>query len=179
MDFQKYGFLLLFSFDAVELFSYLFNKWWQSMGILTEIIEMCPNESVIIIMWYEGLNTHVKGTSVKMQTSLSCRRSENTNWFCDTFWLVGCVLTSHRQPIYCPLRRTWSSVLTPYPPGIEPRAVVWQSITQPLWMELKTPFHVISHILNMRSHVQGFDAARTMSCVTGFLMDWAVYNYGL
>ena len=35
-------------------------------------------------------------------------------------------------PIYCPLRRTWSLVFTPYPPGIEPRAVAWQSITQPL-----------------------------------------------
>ena len=35
-------------------------------------------------------------------------------------------------PIYCPLRRTWSSVNTPFPPGIEPRAVTWQSITLPL-----------------------------------------------
>ena len=29
-------------------------------------------------------------------------------------------------PIYCPLRRTWSSVNTPFPPGIEPRTVAWQ-----------------------------------------------------
>ena len=35
-------------------------------------------------------------------------------------------------PIYCPLRRTWSSVNTPFPPVIEPRAVAWQSITLPL-----------------------------------------------
>ena len=35
-------------------------------------------------------------------------------------------------PIYCPLQRTISSVFTPFPPGIEPRAVAWQSITQPL-----------------------------------------------
>ena len=34
--------------------------------------------------------------------------------------------------IYCPLRRTWSSVFTAFPPGIEPRAVAWQSITLPL-----------------------------------------------
>ena len=34
-------------------------------------------------------------------------------------------------PIYCPLR-TPSSVFTTTPPGIEPRAVAWQSITQPL-----------------------------------------------
>ena len=32
-------------------------------------------------------------------------------------------------PIYCPLQMTWSSVFTPFPPGIEPWAVVWQSIT--------------------------------------------------
>ena len=35
-------------------------------------------------------------------------------------------------PIYCPLRRTWSSVKIPIPAGIDPRAVAWQSITQPL-----------------------------------------------
>ena len=31
--------------------------------------------------------------------------------------------------IYCPLRRTGSSVLTPYPPRIEPRVVAWNSHT--------------------------------------------------
>ena len=35
-------------------------------------------------------------------------------------------------PIYCPLRRTLNSVNTPFLPGIEPRAVAWQSITLPL-----------------------------------------------
>ena len=34
--------------------------------------------------------------------------------------------------IYCPLRRTWSSVNTPSRPGIEPGAVAWQFITLPL-----------------------------------------------
>ena len=37
--------------------------------------------------------------------------------------------------ICCPLRRTVSSVLRPFLPGIEPRAVAWQSInrkTQPI-----------------------------------------------
>ena len=32
-------------------------------------------------------------------------------------------------PIYCPLGRTGSLVITPFPLGIEPRAVAWQSIT--------------------------------------------------
>ena len=35
-------------------------------------------------------------------------------------------------PIYCPLWRTCSSINTPFRPGIEPRAVAWQSITLPL-----------------------------------------------
>ena len=35
-------------------------------------------------------------------------------------------------PIYCPLRRTWSSINTPFRPGIETRAVARQSITLPL-----------------------------------------------
>ena len=35
-------------------------------------------------------------------------------------------------PIYCPLRRTWSWVNSPFPPGIKPRAVTWHSITLPL-----------------------------------------------
>ena len=35
-------------------------------------------------------------------------------------------------PIYCPLRRTCSSINTPFRPGIEPRGVAWQSITLPL-----------------------------------------------
>ena len=39
-------------------------------------------------------------------------------------------------PIYCPLRRTWSSINTPFRPGIEPRAVAWESITLPLRCKL-------------------------------------------
>ena len=35
-------------------------------------------------------------------------------------------------PIYSPLRRTWSSINTPFRPGIEPRAVAWQPISLPL-----------------------------------------------
>ena len=50
--------------------------------------------------------------------------------------------TSHRQQghletappftMYCPLRRMWSSINTPFWPGIEPRVVPWQSIALPL-----------------------------------------------
>ena len=70
-------------------------------------------------------------------------------------WLVGWLVVfnvpstarSFRDgtPIYCPLRRTWSSINTPFRPGIEPRAVAWQSITLLLshaslrgWKSLKT-----------------------------------------
>ena len=35
-------------------------------------------------------------------------------------------------PNYCPLRRTWSSINTPFRPGIELRNVARQSITLPL-----------------------------------------------
>ena len=37
-------------------------------------------------------------------------------------------------PIYCPLQRTWSSINTPFGPGIEPRAVVHTSLV--LYMTL-------------------------------------------
>ena len=43
-------------------------------------------------------------------------------------------------PIYCPLRRTWSSINTPFRPGIEPRVVAWQSITLPLRHASSTGF---------------------------------------
>ena len=55
-----------------------------------------------------------------------------------SFWLVVFNVPSTARsfrdgtPIYCPLRRTWSSINTPFRPGIEPRAVAWQSITLPL-----------------------------------------------
>ena len=57
-------------------------------------------------------------------------------FFC--FWLVVFYVPSTARSfrdgttIYCPLRRTWSLVNTPYPSGIEPRAIAWQSITLPL-----------------------------------------------
>ena len=44
-------------------------------------------------------------------------------------------------PIYCPLRRTWSSINTPFRPGFEPRAVAWQSITLPLRYASSTFLH--------------------------------------
>ena len=58
--------------------------------------------------------------------------------FHDVGWLVvfnvPSTVRSFRDgtPIYCPLRRTWSSINTPFRPSIEPRAVAWQSTTLPL-----------------------------------------------
>ena len=54
-------------------------------------------------------------------------------WSCLIFLFVFYVPSTVRSfrdgsPIYCPLRRTWSSVNTLFPSGIEPRAVAWQSI---------------------------------------------------
>ena len=68
--------------------------------------------------------------------------SENTQTcisYCTAIsWLVVFNLPSTARslrdgiPIYCPLRRTWSLINTPFPSGIEPKAVAWQSITLPL-----------------------------------------------
>ena len=63
----------------------------------------------------------------------------------DVGWLVVFNVPSTARsfrdgtPIYCPLRRTWSSINTPFRPGIEPRAVAWQSITLPLGYASSTP----------------------------------------
>ena len=60
---------------------------------------------------------------------------------CSVFILIICffvcvlrpidsdVIFRDGTPIYCPLRRTGSSVNTPFQPGIEPRAVAWRSVT--------------------------------------------------
>ena len=60
------------------------------------------------------------------------RKQATTNWL--VVFDVPSTARSYRDgaPIYCPLRWTWSSVNTLFPTRIEPRAVVWQSITQPL-----------------------------------------------
>ena len=59
---------------------------------------------------------------------------ENETWCWLVVFYVPSTARSFRDgtPIYCLLRRTWSSVFTPFPPRIEPRAVASQSITQPL-----------------------------------------------
>ena len=64
-------------------------------------------------------------------------------------------------PIYCPLRRTWSSVDTPFPPGIEPRTVAWQSITPPLR-------HASSYI--------ALEPILKISIYTVFFNLWIIYN---
>ena len=48
-------------------------------------------------------------------------------------------------PIYCPLRRTWSSVNKPFSSGFESRAVAWQSITLPLRHASSTSSVVITN----------------------------------
>ena len=52
-------------------------------------------------------------------------------------------------PIYYPLRRTWSSINTPFWLGIEPLAVAWQSITLPLRYASST--YLISNHFSFKS----------------------------
>ena len=66
-------------------------------------------------------------------------------------------------PIYCPLRRTWSSINTPFRPGIEPRAVAWQSITLPLRYASSTCLCLTS-LLNIWGHI-----ATVPTCSNGTL----------
>ena len=66
--------------------------------------------------------------------------------FCLFVLNVPSTARSFRQgtPIYCPLRRRWSSVNTPYPPGIKLLAVAWQytawikSLLLPNWWFIHT-----------------------------------------
>ena len=66
-------------------------------------------------------------------------------------WLVLFIVPSTARsfrdgtPIYRPLRRTWSSINTPFRSGIEPRAVAWQSITLPLRYASSTHVQVWCH----------------------------------
>ena len=56
-------------------------------------------------------------------------------WWC---WLVVFNVPSTARsfrdgtPIYCPLRRTWSSINTPFRPGIEPRGMAVHYVTAAL-----------------------------------------------
>ena len=76
-------------------------------------------------------------------TTYRARGGHATDWAnptrsCMVDWLIVFNVPSTARsfrdgtPIYCPLRRTWSSINTPFRLGIEPRAVAWQSITLPL-----------------------------------------------
>ena len=64
-----------------------------------------------------------------MLYSLIISKEKLVSWL--VVFYVPTIARSFRDgtPIYWPLR---SSVFTPFPPVIEPRAVAWQSITLPL-----------------------------------------------
>ena len=70
-------------------------------------------------------------------------------------WLVvfniSSIARSFRDgtPIYCPLWRTWSSINTPFRPGIEPQAVAWQSITLPLRYASSTQLCVTLYLISL------------------------------
>ena len=78
----------------------------------------------------------------------------NLMFVCFWIWLVVFSVPSTARsfrdgtPIYCPLRRTWSSVFTPFPPGIEPQPVAWHSVTQPLSHASPTDCLGLTSLLN-------------------------------
>ena len=58
-------------------------------------------------------------------------------------------------PIYCPLRRTWSSVFTPFPPRIEPRAVdfMYYKIQELPYLYDKCHVYHVQHKYILREYV--------------------------
>ena len=99
------------------------------MFILTVV---CYIQNIHILLKYLCYNT-AKTFSIHKHL-IQCQGKENLKFVCLFVFYVPSTARSFRDgtPIYCPLRRTWSSVNTPFPPGIEPRSVAWQSITLPL-----------------------------------------------
>ena len=80
-------------------------------------------------------------------------------------WLVVFYIPSTSRsfrdsnPIYCPLRMTYSPGFIPSPPGIEPRVDAWQSITQPLRhasSSVKLYLKRFSIYLSLITHDSGF-----------------------
>ena len=113
-------------------------------------------DAVIPVASTETINNHGQ----RNDRSAPCMDTV-TGWGCHDLCLFVCLfmfyvpLTARSfrdgTPIHCPLRRTCSSVNTPFPPGIEPRVVTWQSITLPLrhassTLCLQHGIHVLQHI---------------------------------
>ena len=100
-------------------------------------------EVAIFLVWFLLLSNDF--LFIRLEEECIVIISELTNWIMQIYnyqkyvgWLIVFnVLSTTRSfrdgaPIYYPLWRTWSSVSTPSPLGIEPCVVVWQSSTQPL-----------------------------------------------
>ena len=94
--------------------------WVSWVHVCTHIL-MCSNS----IFW--NFNSFSKST---VSSAPNCMAS--VGWL--VVFYVPSTASSFRDgtPIYCRLWRMWSSVFTPFPSGIEPRAIAWQSITLPL-----------------------------------------------
>ena len=105
------------------------------------IIHLCHTKSDYVWPCVIPFNmSHHTHDNVFDCVSSTCMIIQSPSYMYDHTMLVGGWLvvfyvpstaSSFRDgtPIYCRLRKTWSSVFTPFPPGIEPFAVVWQSIT--------------------------------------------------
>ena len=75
-------------------------------------------------------------------------------------------------PIYCPLRRPWSSVFTPFHPGIELRAVTWQSITLPLHHASSTFILELQYWMNQDLNFYPNNIILSTQMLSNFLIYW-------
>ena len=71
-------------------------------------------------------------------------------------------------PIYCPLRRTCSSINTPFRPGIEPRAVALQSITLPALRYASSTYNEWGSLKAMTQCIQWIGV---------LFLDWFEWDY--
>ena len=113
---------------------------YRGLSTQTSITPFTTSKIIWIAIWIEIWILIQK--MYPLTRDINCSIQQSASHCCSLFswfgWLVVFNVPSTARsfrdgtPIYCPLRRTWSSINTPFRPGIEPRAVAWQSITLPL-----------------------------------------------
>ena len=140
MSFKDF-FLKSITFHDMNAKSRTFQAWnsitqipWLSRFSMTHMNLVLGTRLIVKNMSPHSDSFHVPSPQ-KEADHLHANMNLQLGWL--VVFYVQSTLRSLRDgtPIFCPLRRTWSSIFTPFPPGIEPLAVAWQSITLPLRFE--------------------------------------------